>query len=92
MMGSPIVELVNGKYLVRGIHQAEFGYLGVPSMTAVTVNKSMKNLIEVFLNKLTVYIDLSCISHEENQITANELQYFVTYMNTERSWQINYPL
>lgn len=44
--GSPVLELIDGEYFVRGIHNADASGLGIPHRTAKLMDEKMLNTIK----------------------------------------------
>lgn len=60
--GSPILELQDGEYIVRGIHNAEATKLGIPHRTAMLLADKMYNCIQNFLNRTLLRYNFDGIS------------------------------
>jgi hypothetical protein len=57
--GSPILELIDGEYIVRGIHNSDATKLGIPHRTAMLLSEKMHSCIEEWLNPITLSFDFN---------------------------------
>lgn len=48
--GAPILEFVDGDYIIRGIHNADASRLGIPHRTAVLLSENMLKSIQEWLS------------------------------------------
>lgn len=55
--GSPILEIVEGEYIVRGIHHDNVVSLRAPSMTGVLVSQRMFKVVQNWFTKSNLTID-----------------------------------
>lgn len=60
--GSPILELQDGEYIVRGIHNADASKLGISHRTAMLLADKMYNCIQNFLNPTLLSFNFDGIS------------------------------
>lgn len=60
--GAPILELVEGEYVIRGIHNADASRLGIPHRTAVLLTERMMKSIQGWLSPRVLTFDFSTTS------------------------------